>query len=106
MIITTTNSIEGRKIVEYMGICSGEAILGANVFRDLFASVRDLVGGRANSYEKVIRAGKEVALGDMQTQATELGANAILGVALDYEVIGSKGSMMMVIASGTAVRIE
>jgi uncharacterized protein YbjQ (UPF0145 family) len=106
MIITTTNSIEGRKIVEYMGICSGEAILGANVFRDLFASVRDLVGGRANSYEKVIRAGKEVALGDMQAQATELGANAILGVALDYEVIGSKGSMMMVIASGTAVRIE
>ncbi len=106
MIVTTTDSIEGRKIVEYLGICSGEAILGANVVRDLFAGVRDFVGGRSGSYEKVIRAGKEVALEDMQAHAAELGANAILGVDLDYEVVGEKGSMMMVVASGTAVRIE
>ena len=106
MILTTTDSIEGRKVVEYRGICSGEAILGANVVRDLFAGVRDFVGGRSGSYEKVIRAGKEAALEDMQAHAEELGANAILGIDLDYEVVGEKGSMMMVVASGTAVRIE
>mgnify|MGYP002634845955 CR=1 FL=1 len=106
MILTTTDSIEGRKIVEYRGICSGEAILGANVVRDLFAGVRDFVGGRSGSYEKVIRAGKEAALEDMQAHAEELGANAIVGIDLDYEVVGEKGSMMMVVASGTAVRIE
>jgi uncharacterized protein YbjQ (UPF0145 family) len=92
--------------VEYRGICSGEAILGANVVRDLFAGVRDFVGGRSGSYEKVIRAGKEAALEDMQAHAEELGANAIVGIDLDYEVVGEKGSMMMVVASGTAVRIE
>lgn len=106
MILTTTDSIEGRKIVEYRGICSGEAILGANVVRDLFAGVRDFVDGRSGSYEKVIRAGKEAALEDMQAHAEELGANAIVGIDLDYEVVGEKGSMMMVVASGTAVRIE
>lgn len=106
MILTTTDSIEGRRIVEYRGICSGEAILGANFVRDLFAGVRDFVGGRSGSYEKVIRAGKEAALQDMQAHAEELGANAILGIDLDYEVVGEKGSMMMVVASGTAVRIE
>ena len=106
MITTTTDSIEGRKIVEYLGICTGEAILGANVVRDLFAGVRDFVGGRSGSYEKVLRAGKDAALEDMEAQAQEMGANAILGIDLDYEVVGDKGSMMMVIASGTAVRVE
>lgn len=106
MITTTTDSIEGRKIVEYLGICTGEAILGANVVRDLFAGVRDFVGGRSGSYEKVIRAGKDAAIEDMQAQAGELGANAVVGVDLDYEVVGEKGGMMMVVANGTAVRIE
>ncbi len=106
MITTTTDSIEGRKIVEYHGICTGEAILGANVIRDMFAGVRDFVGGRSGSYEKVIRAGKDAAIEDMQAQAEELGGNAVVGVDLDYEVVGEKGSMMMVVASGTAVRIE
>jgi len=106
MITTTTDSIEGRKIVEYFGICTGEAILGANVVRDLFAGVRDFVGGRSGSYEKVIRAGKDAAIEDMQAQAAEMGGNAVVGVDLDYEVVGEKGSMMMVVASGTAVRIE
>lgn len=106
MITTTTDSIEGRKIVEYHGICTGEAILGANVIRDMFAGVRDFVGGRSGSYEKVIRAGKDAAIEDMQAQAEELGGNAVVGIDLDYEVVGEKGSMMMVVASGTAVRIE
>lgn len=106
MITTTTDSIEGRKIVEYHGICTGEPILGANVIRDMFAGVRDFVGGRSGSYEKVIRAGKDAAIEDMQAQAEELGGNAVVGVDLDYEVVGEKGSMMMVVASGTAVRIE
>lgn len=105
MITTTTDSIEGRQIVEYLGICTGEAILGANVVRDMFAGVRDFVGGRSGSYEKVIRAGKDAAIEDMQAQAEELGGNAVVGVDLDYEVVGEKGSMMMVVASGTAVRI-
>ncbi len=106
MIITTTSSVEGRKITEYFGICTGETILGANVVRDMFAGVRDFVGGRSGSYEKVIRAAKDAAIEDMQSHAEELGGNAIVGVDLDYEVVGDKGSMMMVVASGTAVRIE
>ncbi len=105
MIITTTDSVEGHKITEYFGVCTGEAILGANVVRDMFAGVRDFVGGRSGSYEKVIRAGKDAAIEDMQTSAEELGANAVVGVDLDYEVVVDKGSMMMVVASGTAVRI-
>lgn len=106
MIITTTSSVEGRKITDYFGICTGETILGANVVRDMFAGVRDFVGGRSGSYEKVIRAAKDAAIEDMQAHAEELGGNAIVGVDLDYEVVGDKGSMMMVVASGTAVRIE
>lgn len=105
MIITTTSSIEGHTISEYFGVCTGEAILGANVVKDLFAGVRDFVGGRSGSYEKVLRAAKDGAIEDMQAQAEEWGANAIVGVDLDYEVVGDKGSMMMVVASGTAVRI-
>lgn len=106
MIVTTTDSIEGRKIATYCGICTGEAILGANIVRDMFAGVRDIVGGRSGSYEKVIRAGKDAALEDMQAQAAELGADAVIGVDLDYEAVGEKASMLMVVASGTAVKLE
>ena len=106
MIITTTDSVEGRRITEYFGVCTGEAILGANVVRDMFAGIRDFVGGRSGAYEKVIRAAKDAAIEDMQATAEELGANAVVGVDLDYEVVGEGGSMMMVVASGTAVKVE
>lgn len=106
MLVTTTNTIEGRRIVEYRGLVAGEAILGANLFRDLFASIRDIVGGRAGSYEKVLNDARETAIGDMTDKAAALGANAIVGVDIDYETIGANGSMLMVSASGTAVRIE
>ena len=106
MIITTNDSVEGHRITEYFGVCTGEAILGANVVRDMFAGIRDFVGGRSGAYEKVIRAGKDAAIEDMQANAEELGANAVVGVDLDYEVVGEGGSMMMVVASGTAVKID
>jgi uncharacterized protein YbjQ (UPF0145 family) len=106
MIITTTDTIEGRKITAYHGVCTGEAIYGANIVKDLFASVRDVVGGRSGTYEKVIRAGKDAAMEDMAEQAAEMGGNAIVGVDLDYEVLGDKGSMLMVVANGTAVTLE
>ena len=105
-MITTTNTIEGRRILEYKGLVAGEAILGANIFRDMFASIRDIVGGRAGSYEKVLNDARKTALADLPDKAAELGANAIVGVDLDYETIGTNGSMLMVSASGTAVRIE
>ncbi|RPH92681.1 hypothetical protein EHM69_12255 [candidate division KSB1 bacterium] len=105
MIITTTPSIEGKKILEYRGIVTGEAILGANLFRDLFAGIRDIVGGRAAAWEKELKSAREVALREMEEQASSLGADAVVGVDLDYEVVGSNGSMLMVTASGTAVRI-
>ena len=105
MIITTTTNIEGRKITEYLGVCSGEAVVGANIFRDLFASVRDIVGGRSGSYEKVLAAARQMALDHVESQAAALGADALVGVDLDYEVLGDKGSMLMVVASGTAVRL-
>lgn len=106
MIITTTNTIEGHTVLEYKGIVSGESIIGANVFRDFFASIRDIVGGRAGSYEEVLREAKDTALREMQENALQIGANAILGVDLDYETVGNGGSMLMVTASGTAVRID
>lgn len=106
MIITTTPSIEGKKIVNYLGIVSSEAVVGANIFRDLFASIRDIVGGRTSSYEGVLRRAKESALREIQENAKEMGANAIVGIDLDYETVGSNGSMLMVSASGTAVIIE
>lgn len=106
MLVTTTQSLDGRKIVEYYGICTGEAICGANVFRDMFAGVRDFVGGRSGAYEKVLREGKEIALEDMCEQAKEMGGNAVVAVDIDYEVVGEKGSMLMVAVSGTAVRVE
>lgn len=103
MIITTTHTIEGHKILEYRGLVAGEAILGANLFRDIFASIRDLVGGRSGAYEKVLNDARETALADMKARAQELGCNAVIGIDLDYETIGSNGSMLMVTASGTAV---
>jgi uncharacterized protein YbjQ (UPF0145 family) len=105
MLVTTTHTLQDRKIAEYLGICSGEAICGANVFRDMFAGIRDLVGGRSGAYETVLREGKDMAIEDMCAQAQELGANAVIGVDIDYEVVGEKGSMLMVAVSGTAVRL-
>jgi uncharacterized protein YbjQ (UPF0145 family) len=106
MLLTTTPSIEGRRIVAYHGVVSGETILGANFFRDLFASVRDMVGGRSGSYEKVLRSGREAALADMADEARRLGANAVIGVDLDYGAVGTNESMMLVTATGTAVTLE
>lgn len=106
MLVTTTNAIEGRRILEYKGLVAGEAILGANMFRDIFASIRDIVGGRSGSYEKVLNDARQTAIGEMTDKAEALGANAVIGVDLDYETVGSNGSMLMVTAAGTAVRVE
>lgn len=106
MICTTTDSIEGKKVTQYLGVCSGEAVIGANVFKDMFASVRDVVGGRSGTYEKVLKEGKNEAMRDMIAQAEASNANAILGVDLDYEVLGKENGMMMVVATGTAVVVE
>ncbi len=106
MIVTTTNNIEGKKVTKYFGIVSGEAIIGANIVKDFFAGIRDIVGGRSGSYEEGLREAKEIALREMQEQAFRIGANAILAVDLDYETLGSNGSMLMVSASGTAVVLE
>lgn len=105
MIVTTTNGVEGRPARHYHGIVTGEVIVGANLIRDLFASVRDLVGGRAGAYEEVLQRAREQALSEMRMRAAELGANAVIGVDLDYEALGSKGSMLMVSATGTAVTV-
>jgi uncharacterized protein YbjQ (UPF0145 family) len=105
MIVTTTNDIEGRRIVQYFGLVSGEAILGANVFRDFFASVRDVVGGRSGAYERVLKSARDSAVEEMIDEAKARGADAVIGVDLDYEVIGKEGSMLMVSASGTAVKL-
>lgn len=104
MIITTTNSIEGRKIIEYRGIVVGEAIMGANIVRDVFASITDIVGGRSGAYEGKLQDARDTALRELQDRASLLGANAVVGVDLDYEVVGQ--SMLMVSASGTAVIVE
>lgn len=101
MILSTTNTIEGKKITVYHGIVTGETIIGANIVRDLFASIRDIVGGRSQAYEEVLREAKDTALQEMTQHATKLGANAVIGIDLDYETIG--GSMLMVTASGTAI---
>ena len=108
VLVTTTHSIEGRRIVAYKGLVGGDAILGANMFRDFFAGIRDILGGRSGAYEKVLRKAKEEAINDMMEQARELGANAVVGVDLDYETIQIQdgGSMLMVSASGTAVVLE
>ncbi len=104
-VVTTTPTVEGRRIVSYHGLVSGQAILGANVFRDLFASIRDIVGGRSGSYEQVLRDGRDTAIADMIAEAERAGANAVVGVELDYATVGQNGSMLMVTATGTAVRI-
>ena len=106
MITTTTPTIEGKRIVRYMGIVTGETIFGTNVFRDFLASIRDIVGGRSGSYEEVLRKGKDEAIREMESRAAALGANAIVGVDLDYETVGQNGSMLMVTCSGTAVWVE
>jgi uncharacterized protein YbjQ (UPF0145 family) len=103
MLVTTTSVIDGKQIVKYHGLVSGEAILGANIFRDLFAGIRDIVGGRSAAYEKELRRAKELAVEEMTEQARALGANGIVGVDLDYETVGQGGSMLMVSANGTAV---
>ncbi len=105
MIVTTTPLVEGRPIRQYHGIVTGEAILGANVFRDFFAGIRDIVGGRTAAYEKVLRNARETALAEMKQAAAALGANAVVGVDLDYETVGGQGSMLMVSVSGTAVTL-
>ncbi|MFV0587292.1 heavy metal-binding domain-containing protein [Bacteroides reticulotermitis] len=106
MLVTTTPILEGKRIVKYYGIVSGETIIGANLFRDFFASVRDIVGGRSGSYEEVLREARNIALQEMQDQAEKMGANAVIGVDLDYETVGDSGSMLMVTANGTAVWVE
>ncbi len=106
MLQTTTNTIEGKHIIQYYGIVSGETIIGANIFKDLMAGIRDIIGGRSESYERVLREAKLTALEEMSTEAAKLGANAVIGVDLDYETVGSNGSMLMVTAAGTAVRYE
>ena len=103
MISTTTNAIEGLPVQKYYGIVTGEVIVGANIFRDLFASVRDIVGGRSGSYEDVLARARKQALEEMQAEAQRVGGNAVIGVDIDYEVLGSNGSMLMVSCSGTAV---
>lgn len=108
MLVSTTPSIEGKRIVKYLGLVSGEAILGANIFKDFFASIRDIVGGRSAAYEEELRKAKAIAIEEMKQEASALGGNAVVGVDLDYETInvGASGGMLMVSASGTAVVFE
>ena len=102
MILSTTPTIEGHPIREYKGVVTGETIIGANMFKDIFAGIRDIVGGRAGSYEKVLREAKDTSLNEMMVRANAMGANAIVGIDIDYETVGSGGSMLMVATSGTA----
>ena len=106
VIVTTTPSIEGKAITSYRGIVTGEAIMGANIFKDLFAGIRDIVGGRSATYEKELRRARELAIAEMQNSAAELGANAVVGIDIDYETMGSNGAMLMVTVSGTAVVVS
>lgn len=106
MIITTTPTLEGRQIAEYLGPVAGECVLGANVFRDFFASIRDIVGGRAGGYQKVLRDGRMLALEDMAEEARSLGADAIVAMDIDYESLGDTNSMLMVSCNGTAVKLR
>jgi len=106
MIQSTTPSIQGKDILSYHGVVTGEAILGANIFKDFFASIRDIVGGRSAAYEQELKKARTIAFDEMSQQATELGANAIVGIDIDYETVGAKGGMLMVSVSGTAVTIN
>ena len=105
MILSTTNTIEGKPVNDYLGIVTGETIIGANIFKDFFASIRDIVGGRSGSYERVLREAKDTALKEMKEEALKLNANAVIGIDLDYETVGKNGGMLMVTASGTAVKL-
>ncbi len=106
MIITTTTTIEGRPAQEYLGIVMGETIVGAHIFRDMLAGIRDIVGGRSKSYEDALRGARQQALHEMATNASSLGADAVLGVDIDYEVVGPRGGMLMVTCAGTAVKLR
>ena len=106
MQMTTTPNIEGKRITRYCGVVAGEAILGANIFKDLFAGIRDLVGGRSGTYEKELQRARDIALKELAERAQEMGANAVVGIDLDYEVMGERNGMLMVSASGTAVVVE
>ena len=106
MILSTTSNIEGKTIGDYRGIVTGEAIIGANIFRDFFAGIRDIVGGRSGAYEKELQKAREIAFEEMTVAAQRLGAQAVVGIDLDYEVVGQGGSMLMVAASGTAVTLR
>ena len=103
MILTTTPGIEGRRVVRYAGVVTGEAILGANIFKDIFAGIRDIVGGRSAAYEQELRRARSIAMTEIRQAASELGANAVVAIDIDYETVGGQGSMLMVSASGTAV---
>ena len=103
MLMSTTTAIEGRPVSQYLGVVTGEAIIGANIFRDLFARVRDIVGGRSATYERGLGEAREVAMGEMKAGAEQLGANAVIGIDVDYEVLGTTNGMLMVAVSGTAV---
>ncbi len=106
MIVSTTTSLEGKPVREYLGIVTGEVIVGANIFKDMFAGIRDIVGGRAGSYESTLRDARQTAIDELTAEAKALGADAVIGVDLDYEVLGQGGSMLMVSASGTAVKLS
>lgn len=106
MIRSTTPTLQGKEITDYLGVVVGEAILGANIFKDIFGAIRDIVGGLAGAYEEEMGRARDIAFMELEDEARALGANAIVGIDLDYEVIGSKGAMMMVSVSGTAVRIK
>ena len=106
MLVTTTSALDNAKVVKYIGLVSGEAILGANIFRDLFAGIRDIVGGRSATYERELRRARELAMSEVQNSAAELGANAVVGIDIDYETVGGQGSMLMVTVSGTAVVLQ
>ncbi|MEQ8473738.1 MAG: heavy metal-binding domain-containing protein [Marinoscillum sp.] len=106
MLITTTNNIEGKQITEYYGMVTGEAIIGANIFKDFFAAITDVVGGRSGAYERALKDAKEIAMKEMQDRAQAFGANAIIAVDLDYETVGKDSGMLMVSACGTAVKLS
>ena len=106
MIVTTTHTVEGHQIVEYLGIVTGEVILGANVFRDMFASIRDIFGGRSGAYEQVLERGRREAILEMVEKGRQLGGDALVGVDLDYQVLGKRGSMLMIAVNGTAVKLR
>lgn len=106
MIVTSTDSIEGRPVTQYLGMVAGEAIMGVNIFRDLFSSIRDVVGGRAGGYQAALREARDAAFADMTAAAQAIGADAIVGVDVDYEVLGKENGMLMVSVNGTAVRLS